>query len=389
VSVIAADYLDWARAADKVFSKRSWRLHKTVKFGPDSRPLHRAVQIFRQYSARAALRTGLELSSFARTAFHPIVPDLISAAKKVPADLYIAHYPAALPAAAIAADVHRAKFAFDAEDFHPGDWPPSSAYDFKRRMLRSIEESYLKGCSYITAASPGIADAYAAEYQISRPAVVLNTFPLSHAPAHSTPKGTALPRPSVYWFSQTVGPDRGLECAVRAIGISRSRPHLYLRGKPARGFLENLFVLADEVGVREQIHILPPAEPENMEKLASTYDLGFSGESGHTKNNQIALGNKIFSYLLAGLPVVLSDVPAHRSLVSKLGGAARLYRIGDPISLASVIDTFLCDLCELAQARRAAYELGQTQFNWEAFRPTFLRQVGEVFATSASADRST
>ena len=157
--------------------------------------------------------------------WHPASPDITAAALEVRADLYIAHYPAALPAAAKSAARHGAHYAFDAEDFHLGDLPDLPEHERERRQLRAIEGAYLPGAAYVTASSPGIADAYARAYGIKRPAVVLNVFPLSRAPASTTPRGTAEPGPSLYWFSQTIGPDRGLETAVAAIGRARSRPH--------------------------------------------------------------------------------------------------------------------------------------------------------------------
>src|SRR5262249_50160267 len=155
---------------------------------------------------------------------------------------------AALSAAAVAARMHGARYAYDAEDFHLGDWPNVPAYEIERRLVRAVEGRYLPGCAYVTAASPGIARAYAEAYGIERPRVVLNTFPLAHAAPGPTPRGSAQPGPSLYWFSQIIGPERGLECAVRAIGRAATRPHLYLRGTPAAGFAATLLDLAQEAG---------------------------------------------------------------------------------------------------------------------------------------------
>ena len=96
-----------------------------------------------------------------------------------PADLYIAHYTASLPAAAAAADYHRSLFSFDAEDFHLGEFVTG---DPARRAVRIVEKTLLSRCAYITAASPRIAEAYANTYGITAPTVVLNVFPRSHAP---------------------------------------------------------------------------------------------------------------------------------------------------------------------------------------------------------------
>jgi Glycosyl transferase 4-like domain len=185
-----------------------------------------------------------EFGGFADRGFSAFTGPLIRAANGVPADLYIAHYPAALPAAVSAARRHGALYAFDAEDFHLGDWPEEPAYEPQRRLVRAIEGRHLPGCAYLTAASPGIADAYAEAYGIALPTVVLNVFPRAQTPPGPTPNGTAVPGPSVYWFSQTIGPDRGLECAVQAIGRARTRPHLFLRGSPTPGFLDRLWSIA-------------------------------------------------------------------------------------------------------------------------------------------------
>jgi len=322
-------------------------------------------------------------AGLAEGGFSSFTTPLLAAAKRVPADLYIAHYPAALPAAAAAARRHGARYAYDAEDFHPGDLPDLPQHAREQRMLRAIEGRYLPGCAYVTAASPGIADAYAEAYGIARPKVLLNVFPRAHAPKGPTPGGIAAPGPSVYWFSQTIGPHRGLECAARAIGIARSRPHLYLRGTPAAGFLERLSSIAAESGASDRLHVLAPAAPSEMERLAASYDLGFVGETGFTTSRRIALTNKLFSYLLAGVPAVISDIPAHRALSAELEGTARMYRTDDARDLAAMLDGLLENPTALAGARERAFDLGQTRFNWDVERLVLQELVGIARATTA------
>jgi hypothetical protein len=307
----------------------------------------------------------VETQPIIEATWHQITPDLVAAAKQNFADLFIAHYPAALPAAANAARKYNALYAYDVEDFHLGDPPEGLAYDAQRRVLRAIEARYLPGAAYVTAASPGIADAYVQAYGIERPTVILNVFPLSQAPPGPTVRGFAEPGPSVYWFSQTIGPNRGLEYAMQAVGMSAAKPHLYLRGSPAVGFAERLRAIAVEADAVDRLHILPPAPPSEMERLAANYDVGFVGETGHTPNRRIALTNKQFSYLLAGIPIVMSDVPAHCALADGLAAAVRLYRTNDPRTLSEAIDSYLCDPSVLARARSVAFNLGQAKLNWD------------------------
>ena len=260
-------------------------------------------------------------------------------------------------------------------------------YNAQRGILCAIEGRYLPGCAYVTAASPGIAEAYVDAYGIARPTVVLNVFPGDQAPCFPTPSGTAAPGPSVYWFSQTIGPDRGLECAVRAIGQAQSRPHLHLRGMPAAGFLDHLRTIAADACAADRLHILPPAAPSEMVRLAAVYDLGLVGETGHTQNRRLALTNKQFTYFLAGIPAVMTDIPAHRAFIAdgEARGAARLYPLDSPPALADALDMLLDDPGSLASARTAAWQLGQERFNWDVEQAKLLSCVAEALETGLNA----
>lgn len=365
VAVIAPDYTTWGREADKEFDYRAWKIVDRPQFGPLSPRPARLVELARRAIAGVAVRNlGIEHPALLHAAWHPVSSRLITAAKRQPAALYIGHL-AGLPAAAIAAAHHGGRYAFDAEDFHPGDLPNEPEHAVANRMVRLIEGRYLPECAYVTAASPGIADAYAAEYGIARPTVILNTFPKSRAPAAWTPAGSTEPSPSIYWFSQTIGAGRGIECAISAVARAAARPHLYLRGTLVQGFRDHLETLARTAGVMDRLHILAPALPHQMVALAAQFDVALSGETGFSPNNRIALGNKLFTYLLAGIPILMSDSPAHQMIAPDMGEAAMLFPIEDAAALANAIDTFLLDKCALARSRHAAWALGQDRFNWD------------------------
>ncbi|MET0274569.1 MAG: hypothetical protein ABW360_16405, partial [Phenylobacterium sp.] len=302
VTVIAPDFLPWAREADAQYASKAWTLHPDrPKFGPHAPVLARFRELARRVLVAALMKVVKAPSpQLLAAAIHPAAPQLTRVAKRQPADLYIAHLLAALPAAAAAAKANGAKYAFDAEDFHPGDLPQAREHDKYRHLTRQIESKYLPGCVYISAASPGIAAAYKAAYDLPEPVVILNVFPKSHAPVVPSVAGTVSPGPSVYWYSQTIGHDRGLQCAIRAIARAKSKPHLYLRGTPAKGILEELTGIAKSEGVSDRLHFLAPELPHLMEELAAVYDIGLCGELGHTENRKIALTNKQFTYMLAG-----------------------------------------------------------------------------------------
>jgi glycosyltransferase involved in cell wall biosynthesis len=361
VHVIATRTLDIVEPRDQSLMQRiPWRLERIDMRSRLGRKLRRLAQAAAQraYGATGAAR----LADFG---FSAVTGKLAQAAVDMPADLYIAHYPAALPAAAAAARHHGALLSYDVEDFHLGDWPEAPAYDTKRRLVRAIEGRYLGGCAFVTAASPGIADALVEAYGIARPHVVHNVFPLDQAPAAPTPAGTAVPGPSVYWFSQTIGPNRGLECAVRAIGLAVLRPHLFLRGTLAAGYEREIRALADAIGVGDRLHLLAPAVPDEMERLAAAYDIGLVAETAESRNRGICLTNKLFSFLLAGVPPVMSDTPAHRRFAFETGLSDLIYPLEEPAALAGRFDGLLGNPEKLAAARDGVWRLGQERYNWD------------------------
>jgi glycosyltransferase involved in cell wall biosynthesis len=349
-----------------------------VRFGPVTlNRLDHMADAIRQKVAKIAVRLGVQLEFVEMLANSQITPRLIRAACAVQADLYIAHYVAALPAAVAAAKRYGSAYAFDAEDFHLGDLPDLPEHAVEKRIIRSIEGRYLPGAAFVTAASPLIAEAYVDAYRIPKPNVILNVFPKGNGKQAPTPRGSARPSPSLYWFSQTIGAGRGLETAVEAIALAQSRPHLHLRGTFASGYEATLRALANRHSVADHLHFHPPLPPNEMEVAGADFDVGYVGELDETQNRSIALTNKLFSYLVSGIPVIATDIPAHQAIANDLGGAFEVFPIGDAQALAEALDRMLLNPSLLFDARKAAWELGHGRWNWEHERELLLTVVSE------------
>ena len=374
VTVICTKVAEFVEPRDRAVMARASFAVRRISFDHPVR--WRALRL-RQILAGALCRIGLK-KHFAANALSAMTPSLMRAALAVPADLYIAHYPPALAVAARAASIHRSRYAFDAEDFHLGDLPDRPEHEFDKALIRSVEGRYLPKATYLTAASPMIAIAYAECYDIPAPTTLLNVFPRANAPKAPTSEGSYEPGPTLYWFSQVIGPGRGLETAIRAIGLTRTKVHLHLRGTPARGFAVLLQGLAREFGVLERLHLLDPIAPDALEGCGAHFDLGYAGDLCETRNRQIALTNKLFSYLSSGLPIIASDIPSHRGIADELGLAVTLFPVDDAQALAAAIDSLCVDSEKLATARRHAWELGQGRFSWELECSKLLERIREV-----------
>lgn len=377
--------LDAEKAAydDELMETESWPLHRIAVQRQGKGRRRWMLDALRQRLLRT-LTVLQHLPYGIERAYSRHVDGLYRAAAAQPADLYIAHNLQALPAAAWAADRHNARLGFDAEDFHRGEFPHGRLDDPVRRLTVAIEETYIPRCNHLTAASPGIADAYANALNCCRPVVVLNVFPKVER-SGSTPSG-ALTREapddaySLYWYSQTIGPNRGLEHVVRALGVLAAENEsqemiLSLRGSWAEGFEARLRAIASASGVEGCLRHLPLAPPDQLIERAAQHDVGLALEQPVSRNREICVTNKLFAYLLAGLPVAATRTPGQEAVCRELPDATRLCETDDPCSIANAIQSLLRTPQAAQTAKNAAWKAGEERYNWDVEQERLVEAI--------------
>jgi glycosyltransferase involved in cell wall biosynthesis len=166
---------------------------------------------------------------------------------------------------------------------------------------------------------------------------------------------------------------------VSALGhLGDLRVELHLRGEWQPGYEQQLRGLSSKVGLSaSQLIGHPPAPPSQMVRLAATYDIGLALEPGTSQNSDLALSNKLFTYLLAGTPLVATATTGQRNLTETLGAAARSVPAGNPAALAAAIRSY-ADQSALQAARSAAWSLGERKFNWDVERVKLVSAVERV-----------
>jgi glycosyltransferase involved in cell wall biosynthesis len=149
---------------------------------------------------------------------------------------------------------------------------------------------------------------------------------------------------------------------------------------PTVGYTDVLTQLAHQVGVSDRIHVLPSAPPSDMAQLASDYDIGLSIELNQPLNRSICLTNKIFTYLLAGLPVILSKTTAQENLAKELNEAVILIDLDNSLGIAQSLDNFLSDPQKLFNAKAKVCKLVTERYNWDIEQQVFLKNIKKVLA---------
>jgi len=346
-----------------LMAHRRWRLER-VDFLPQHGRL-RSLWIRGRRRLAQEIACGFATPALAEHSYTPALTEMRELAAREPADWFIAHTQAALPAAAAAAARWNARLGFDCEDLlahAPGE--PGA-------LLRVIEAEYLPRCAYVSAASPLMAEQLARDHHLPPPVVLYNVFPLELAQGMLAPgerRAAAVLR--LHWFGQTIGPGRGLEDAVTALAHLPGEVELHLRGNPSAGYRERLEALAS--GERSRLFFLPPLEHDAVIRATEPFDAGLVLELPDNGNYSRTVTNKLFSYLLGGLAVAATDTPGQREVMSQIPATGFLYPAGDAPALAAGLLNWVRDRQSLRAAQQASWNAARARFCWDREREKFL-----------------
>jgi glycosyltransferase involved in cell wall biosynthesis len=367
VKVFYSFWAHWARSTDRHFleaypgvftevggnpytAKRTWYL---------SRIWHKLFRL-----------AGSHIPGFRKYAMERASLSLIRAIAQEPADLYIAHNIGALPAIAMAAGRRKAPFGYDAEDYHRGQfYTPGSVIS---KAIRTIEDEFIPTCNYVTAASPLIARAYGRLFPAASITTINNVFSKRYLqPLKDTNKAGL----SLFWFSQTVGPERGIEVVVDAMNrLKGYEISLCLLGECSEEYKSILLSRSEN---KEVLTFMAPVPLSEIFVIAANFDIGLSTEIPYCDNRNFCLTNKLFSYLLAGNCIIASDTLAQKNFLSEYEGIGLLYRHADPDDLALQLKKLYMNRSLLEDCRRKSIGLAASTLNWEEESKEFLSVVAK------------
>jgi glycosyltransferase involved in cell wall biosynthesis len=380
VRMIATRHEPWAAAADvDVMSRRAWKT-ETIDYRRGrgttywwSGARHRAAR-----AAAAAIGPAHAPFTIVSRAFGRVHSELVRAIAADPGDLIYGGTTGALAAIADAARRSGTPYGVDLEDFHSGETSGPTA-PLVDALAARVESAAIGGAAFVTTSSEAIASAYKRRDGIDA-IVIHNTFAIPARPPDVERIDPS--RLRLYWFSQTIGPTRGLETAIVAAGRAGIAAELTLRGRPLPGYLESLRALAATHAPRLALVHQQPAPPDAMVDLSRGHDVGLALEIGDVPNHELALSNKALTYILAGLAVAMTDTAGQRALGVDLGRAAALVPVGDAEALAAAFARWSERPGELECAKRAAWAAATRRWHWEheLERGQLLKLIFEALA---------
>ncbi|WP_026876239.1 glycosyltransferase [Jiangella gansuensis] len=167
--------------------------------------------------------------------------------------------------------------------------------------------------------------------------VVRNTFPLGDRDVPQLPD-----RPAGLAYAGRIGPGRDLEAVVGA--AAQLKPlRTVLAGPADPGYR------FDPSGVE----VLPPMSLVEVDRLYQELGVAVVTLTDTCLNHRLALPNKLFHAVRAGVPVVAANLPELHSVVLRYG-IGRLYQPGNASSLATAVSAVAADYADHVEAVRSA-----------------------------------
>ena len=182
-------------------------------------------------------------------------------------------------------------------------------------------------------------------------------------------------------YSGLLSSFRGVETIVQAQAYCDFDLRV-IHAEHQAAYVAELRILSDSVSAKGSFSAHPFVTRSELQELLAEADLGVipilrrMPDTGEIiENHEIALTNKLFEYITAGLPVVVSDCKAQADFVRSHEIGA-VFSSGDPKSFA---DSFASLLPRINQTRERVASVSPT-FIWETQTEQVLRPYRVILA---------
>jgi len=171
-------------------------------------------------------------------------------------------------------------------------------------------------------------------------------------------------------YFQYRGLDEILEVAARV-----ERGTFVFRGVGAYG--EVLAARCAERRLGDRVRFVPPVGVDDLIPTAIENDVGLNPFVSVCKNTEVALPNKFFEYMMAGLAVASADLVEMRALTDQLQIGV-LFDAADTESVAVALNRLANDPELLHACRRRAWVAARDEFHWENEEKKLLAAVAAI-----------
>lgn len=276
------------------------------------------VSIFKKVYHKLRFKTAALLKKMGVETKHLVsesLDEIYEAALKVDADLYIAHVECGMYVGKKLIGQGK-KVVFDFEDWHSEDYLVPTR---PTKYLSMLEDFAVKNGVATYCPSESMAKGIAEKYNAKTvPQVIYNGFPVTKDFVEQPND-----KPVLVWFSQTVGPGRGLEKFFKALAEVELPVVVRVIGNCNEEYKKELEALFP-VFKGHQLELVKPVKHNELHRLLCSCDIGLALEQDYPASRNTTITNKILQYLQAGLKVFATDTLGQKEVAKDIGNAIGL-----------------------------------------------------------------
>lgn len=276
------------------------------------------------------------------------------------ADLYVANDLDTLLPCFAASRLFRKPLVYDAHEYFTGQHGLQERR-FKYSAWKRLERWLLPRVRHMMTVSESIASLYREEYGVNP--VVIRNVALStsgiNACSRSEMNVSEDDLLAVYQGSG-INPGRGAEELISAMtGIKGVRLLIIGSGD----IIGKVRTAAGEMGLSGKVTFLPRMPWAEMMRFTMCCDAGLSLDTDSCLNQRYSLPNKLFDYIAAGIPAVVTPLPEVSAVISRYGCGLVLGEM-TPDAIKAALEKLRDDRTLLSSLKENA-EKARMELNWE------------------------
>ena len=293
----------------------------------------------------------------------------------IKADVFHAHDLDALWPCARAATRLSRPLIYDSHEF----WTEQSSL-INRPLIQStwnlLERQLIPQVHRIITVSQAIADSLSDKYPVKTPITVLRNLPMYRPYERSFVLHNELDLSAdipIVLYQGGFLADNGLVEQIRAAKNFGDAIFVLIGGGPCE---QELKTIVDNEGLRDKVYFLDRVPFSKLHSYTCSANLGLCLIKGTGKSFYNSLPNKLFEYMMGGLPIIASNFPEMKNVIKKTGVGITT----DPTDINSIsleVRNILKNRHELGRLHESAI-LASKIYNWEKESEVLIRLYSEL-----------
>lgn len=241
--------------------------------------------------------------------------NLLGRLLKQKSDIYFASDVYSLPFCVIAAKLKRKKVFYDAREVYT-ELPALNHKKITKTLMRVIEGHYIKKADVIFTTGKmdsvyieNLYKLHSTEVLRNLPLLVSISEPIDLAKYFENINDCKL-----LVYQGIIVKGRGLDTCFKALAKSDKYKLIVLGGGEHKSYYEQIVI---KMKLENKVKFLGKIPQESLLNYTAGADIGISIIDNTSKNSFYALPNKMFEYIMAQLPVIVSDLPQMKEIVDE------------------------------------------------------------------------